>query len=1667
MKKLFAVLIACTLLAAGAWLCACAPTDNELVGYDVPMFAPSPGEGASKAAQSGKKVIPGHLSYYGNPLTSGNVDSSYHTDYWTDPYARSFVIEVMWDNIQASSAPSYNWTAIDTYVNQIAAHNASYPVGHELHKYWILRVHVLQDAACTPPGSDAAYGIPADIPYYEYWPRSDLGFPWWHCQAQGAAIKLPQYDNAFMQSTFYNFVQALGARYDSNSDLALVQIAVGLYGERQPAKNETGAGWAGAQNWIGGAISDTTGLKVTRLTGQEWADWVNFAMLAYHDAFTTTQLVLMDGPSFSGTTWANYGTDLYFTDRYINPIKAFQQNPPIGLQNNSLDEWDGTVMGLMVWRGGNVYRWNSWWPTGLVPEYPSTIQYVYDTDWFYTSAGAHPTPTGEPLHATSWRDVPLAFERGSWGASRVINITYGGHDTWHCLLNGLQWHPDIIFPVNYGGSNLMGSSYPAGVFNYKGLDPDIAYGDDVEWMLEFATQYLGVDETTTPGVWWNAFNAPDMGYVYDAQHWDREFFLYRLDVAKDACGYGNTASCNGDNLGAIADDDLVSEWNCSPNAPPYWEGDYCKRTNQATGDVRAYFDVDDDYRWRAGVAAGRWDINLKYRDVGTDNILIKYANGAGITQTLTITKTNTNSWKWYNYTADDFYHNNALAYGSDIILDCNNDGNDYFHMLELRHYWDVEPTNTPTSAPGTTTATNTVGPTPTYTQTPTPTNTNVPGAPTNTPTQTATRTPTPNWTATNTATAVSGSTESTFQEGVGGYTGGDATYLYQYASGSNYCNGTSLYLWHDDRQKSLIKFGDLDSTIPEGATVHRAELSVYTTYRSATDGLTVEAHQILTDVVYCEATWNNYASGSGWETAGATGATDREETEDSETVVNATSDWFTWDVTAMAQDWVDDPSSNYGVMLEVDRLYTTIQYTVIGNGYATESYRPKLLVEWSVPPTSTPTSTHTPTSTPAAVSTVWMGRELVSNPSFEIAGAGGADVFAGWNEVAGDGTIEDDTVSYHWGGHSVKLTDLGAGAPRVNQTFVVAPTQTYRLTFWVRGDGANAGRYLVYDATNSANIISLTTTGIITTTWTPYFATFTAPTDCVSVIVGLYSSTTNDSVAYFDDVSLIRTDAHVYAASVGEIITYTAYITASTSITDVLMYNQMTIGGVAGVGATPAATLVGQVYSWPGQTVNATPQGYVAIWQIPASQPEGGQLYRDVARGDKDNELLARATYDATAVGNTYTPTATHTHTPTPTETFTPVPTATLTPTSTYTHTPTHTPTPTPTDTPRPQVYINEVHPQPTADLLGSGVITDSAYIELYNHASEDVRLDWARVVVSDTAGTSVVFNGTTTSIVAGSEAGLDDLADGAMTVEGWFWPASAGEGGAGRFFGKANVASVGWYANTTSGLLLFARVNCDSSDATALSTTPIVTDTWQHVAMTYDDDGDREIHLWLDGTEVEYTTQTTCANTIVSDADYDLYIGSRDDGAGTWAGKVGWMRVSDVARYTEDFEPLARTSSPTLDAHTVAIWRMLEGYGTALDNYEGTAGRDGVLSGGSWDAVQNVFTHTLPYGTEIEANGFLAIWHAQAALPMYMSMGAGEYRLHTWQYDSDAVYGWTLVLTDTLTLTDTFPAGWSFGRWGDGAASVATIEWISPAQSNIRATPTSTRTPTKTATPG
>jgi len=237
------------------------------------------------------------------------------------------------------------------------------------------------------------------------------------------------------------------------------------------------------------------------------------------------------------------------------------------------------------------------------------------------------------------------------------------------------------------------------------------------------------------------------------------------------------------------------------------------------------------------------------------------------------------------------------------------------------------------------------------------------------------------------------------------------------------------------------------------------------------------------------------------------------------------------------------------------------------------------------------------------------------------------------------------------------------------------------------------------------------------------------------------------------------------------------------------------------------------------------------------------------------------------------------------------------------------------------------------------GTITDGSWSSIWEQ-------DGSPVIPYSLEG-----DGSATLVNCGSAADIDDVPDGgAFTAEGWFRIDSEPPAGSATLFYKG----FGWLIYINSGGLFIGAVYYDDTSATARTALSYTDKRFHHVAITYDEGGDRKLYLWVDGVLAD--TSDASVGNYISDASHDLRIfgaggGYYHDGACAWA------RLSDSVRYTDTFVPPDRLNPPAVDGNTLRQFNFRDGAGTTLTDATGTANGTITFGDGYWNTTPDMAT--------------------------------------------------------------------------------------------------------------
>ncbi len=190
--------------------------------------------------------------------------------------------------------------------------------------------------------------------------------------------------------------------------------------------------------------------------------------------------------------------------------------------------------------------------------------------------------------------------------------------------------------------------------------------------------------------------------------------------------------------------------------------------------------------------------------------------------------------------------------------------------------------------------------------------------------------------------------------------------------------------------RMVLKFPSM-APVPSTARVQEALLTLWST-QANNNVAAYEAHALTKDFDEASATWQRASTTTAWTTPGGDFTATPADT------VNqlVTPARHNWDLTTMTQGWVNNASSNHGVLLKVANETTPAEHTLFLSSEASElQLRPQLRITYTEP---TPTSTY-----------------FAPRPPVELAAGSQASVDVTLtNPTATTWSASNRALSYHW-----------------------------------------------------------------------------------------------------------------------------------------------------------------------------------------------------------------------------------------------------------------------------------------------------------------------------------------------------------------------------------------------------------------------------------------------------------------------------------------------------------------------------------------------------------------------------------------------------------------------------------------------------------------------------
>lgn len=210
--------------------------------------------------------------------------------------------------------------------------------------------------------------------------------------------------------------------------------------------------------------------------------------------------------------------------------------------------------------------------------------------------------------------------------------------------------------------------------------------------FEWTLPYWGKSAAAAPSIW---VAMRESGYTYYPQYGNWSYYLHQDDSIAGgmtkAVTYRGTIDPIDPNQIALLSYLVPKGYTTyntnietNVNLGGGWVGKeswIARRTDQATGNRYMWFKVDDGFLFGG---SNEVTVKVTYFDYGTDSWKLEYDAAGGIQKTAGIvSKSNSLTWKVKTFTISDARMANGLLGASDFRIDCNNDGNEYIHFVEV------------------------------------------------------------------------------------------------------------------------------------------------------------------------------------------------------------------------------------------------------------------------------------------------------------------------------------------------------------------------------------------------------------------------------------------------------------------------------------------------------------------------------------------------------------------------------------------------------------------------------------------------------------------------------------------------------------------------------------------------------------------------------------------------------------------------------------------------------------------------------------------------------------------------------------------------------------------------------------------------------------------------
>lgn len=638
-----------------------------------------------------------------------------------------------WTDLEPTNA-GYDWSAIDSWVLNERDRGKLAAIGFSLFNEF--RSENCDSRGIRVPAWLA--GIDSNVRWVS---RADGSGPD-YCPSWGSWY-VPNYWNTTFRTYYQRFITAFAQHLVDNPEIrdriAFVSMGIGLSGETQPSSR-----WVTdeAPDWY--YYYDTRGIRQ-----DQWVEYVNWCSTMYKSVFTAKGLsipIFLDiGPTYVGGA----------SER--DAFSSYAAGIGVGLRHNGLL----ADHGFSVNYAPMITYWNTV-PTAW-ETYLAYLPSKADVMWaIYCGLAKHPDNFSfdKPLwqkeeyiplfkFTDAYVGVTTANTPGAWVALRETQQSGGEAGNYNLWMTQKDSAPNGTTVADWSVGSTRGYHFdvPNGTYSVDLLFAEVYYDGSGERVFDIKVE--GVVVQSAFDIWQAAGgkNRPitrsyvalvsdgrlDIDVVPNPAHPADEPLINAIQVSGPGylqrinCGGSNytdslartwvndreyesgsfgyiggwTYAGNGDIIGTT-DDALYQTMRMITTGSPA-VGRFCRRTDQATGNNRMRFDIDNNYLYNGNFTTVT--ISVTYYSTGTDRWELRYDAVGNLDKAATpagsgnawVQKDNSGLWKKAVFYLTDARFANGQPGSTDFSIYSSDDGNEWVSFVEVSKGGVQQPTVTPTA----------------------------------------------------------------------------------------------------------------------------------------------------------------------------------------------------------------------------------------------------------------------------------------------------------------------------------------------------------------------------------------------------------------------------------------------------------------------------------------------------------------------------------------------------------------------------------------------------------------------------------------------------------------------------------------------------------------------------------------------------------------------------------------------------------------------------------------------------------------------------------------------------------------------------------------------------------------------------------------------------------